>query len=154
MRLILETWRYTILFSSQHTFFPCVYAFFATIFPTARTTRSIFNEFQITCYCQELGFYLMQETFLIHTAITQWALWRLKSPTTRLSVQPFVQANNKEIIRGPLFYRWPVEAPHKGPVMRKVFTCRDLIVRIEWWLLGICKYYFKITCNEITKTKC
>ena len=26
------------------------------------------------------------------------------------------------------FHRWPVESPHKGPVMRKVFPCHDIIM--------------------------
>ena len=31
--------------------------------------------------------------------------------------------------------RWPVDSPHKGPVMRKVFPCHDVLVKISFCVL-------------------
>ena len=57
----------------------------------------------------------------------------LKVPTTRLFVRRLIQANNKEnvialhhwpFVRG--IHRWPVDSPHKGPVMLKATPCHDV----------------------------
>ena len=71
-------------------------------------------------------------------AVTSWwARWRLKSPASRLFIQPFIQAQIKEkrkhqssaplsFVRG--IHRWPVNSPHKGPVTRKRFPFDDVIM--------------------------
>ena len=50
-------------------------------------------------------------------------------------IQPFVQAQIKENIKAPRHWsfvrgidQWPVETPHKGPVMWKMFPFDDVIV--------------------------
>ena len=59
---------------------------------------------------------------------------RLKSSASRLLTQPYVQAQIKENIKGPRHWLcdgnspWPVNALHKGPVMRKMFRFDDVIV--------------------------
>ena len=52
-----------------------------------------------------------------------------------LFVQLFVQANIKESIKAPQhwpfvkgIHRWPVDSPHKGPVMWKALPCHDIIM--------------------------
>ena len=53
-------------------------------------------------------------------------------------VQPFVQAQIKENIKPPrhwLFewiHRWPVDSPHKGWVMVKIFTFDEVIMMINY----------------------
>ena len=67
---------------------------------------------------------------------SQWAGWRLKSPTSRLFTQPFMQAQIKENIKAPR--HWPLWGeftsdrwiPHKGLVTRKMFPFDDVIMRI------------------------
>ena len=62
-----------------------------------------------------------------------WLLRSLKPPATRLFVK-HVQANNKSIeaphywpfVRG--IHRWPMDSPHKRPVMRKSFPRHDLVM--------------------------
>ena len=55
---------------------------------------------------------------------------------SRLSVQPFVQAQIKENIKAPRhlplrigIHRWPMNSPHKGPVTRKIFPFDDVIMQ-------------------------
>ena len=61
--------------------------------------------------------------------------WRLKSPASRLFIQPFTQAQMKKTLklcvtglcmRG--IHRWLVNSPHKGPVRRKMFPFDDAIM--------------------------
>ena len=59
---------------------------------------------------------------------TPWELWRLRSPKTWLFVQQFIQANNELYIKAPHHWPflmgillWPVDFPHKVPVMRWTF---------------------------------
>ena len=82
--------------------------------------------------------------------------WRLKSLASRLFPQPFVRARIKENIKAPRhslefvcvcvcvcvcvwgggggggggggIQRWPVNTPHKGPVMRKMLPFDDVIM--------------------------
>ena len=67
-----------------------------------------------------------------YITVTSWsARWRLKSPASRLFPQPFIQgADQREhqtaslaFVRG--IHRWPVNSPHKRPVVRKMF--------LFWW---------------------
>ena len=73
---------------------------------------------------------------------SQWAWWRLRSPTSRLFTQPFIRARIKENIKDPRHWplcgeftgdRWiprrgPVNSPHKWPVTRKLFPFDDVIM--------------------------
>ena len=70
---------------------------------------------------------------------SKWARWRLKSPASRLSTQPFIQALSKENIKAPR--HWPFagnspvtgEFPHKGSVTRNLFSCDDVIIIVMWF---------------------
>ena len=64
------------------------------------------------------------------------ARWRLKSPTSRVFSQPFIQGADQSkhqssaslaFVRG--IHRWPVNSPHKSPVTRKMFPFDDVIIR-------------------------
>ena len=66
---------------------------------------------------------------------SKWARWRLKSPTSQLFTQPFIQGADQRkhqssaslaLVRG--IHRWPVNSPHKGPVTRKMFPFDDVIM--------------------------
>ena len=96
------------------------------------------------------------------TVKSQWALWRLKSPASRLFDQLFLQAHIKENIKGPLhwplwgkFDQSPVVSPHKGPVIRKCFhlvtsSCQNELFctfdilgnRFSWFRIYIQMYSF------------
>ena len=67
---------------------------------------------------------------MLHITMTsQWAVWRLKSPASRLFTQPFNPTQIKESIKAPRHWPlcWeftgdrPVNSQHKWPVMRKSF---------------------------------
>ena len=71
----------------------------------------------------------------IITVTSEWARQRLKSPASRLFIQPFIQTQIKEkkqsstslaFVRG--IHRGPVNSPHKGPVTRKMFPFDDAIM--------------------------
>ena len=66
---------------------------------------------------------------VLHYNDVIWASRRINSPVTWTFVQQRVQANNKghywPLCEG--IHRWPVDSPHKGPVMRKAFPCYDVI---------------------------
>ena len=62
--------------------------------------------------------------------------WRLKSPASRLFIQPFIQgvdqrkyqsSPSQAFVRG--IHRWPVNSPHKGPVARKMFPFDNVIMK-------------------------
>ena len=64
---------------------------------------------------------------------------RLKSPSSGLFAQPFVQAYIKEnikfsaslaFVRG--IHGWPVDYPHKGPVTQKIFPFDDTIISFSF----------------------
>ena len=68
-----------------------------------------------------------------HFSDAKWALRHLSSIASGLFVHKFVQAdtNIKDMYYWPFvrrIYRWPVDSPHKGPVMRKAFPCHDVIM--------------------------
>ena len=51
-------------------------------------------------------------------------------------LQQLVHVNSKENVKSPHYvtflvwiYQWPVDSPHKGPVIRKVFPHNDVIMR-------------------------
>ena len=61
--------------------------------------------------------------------------WRLKSSTSRLFAQTFVQTQFIENIKAPRhwpfcegIHRWLVDSPHKWPVTRKMFTFDEIIM--------------------------
>ena len=62
--------------------------------------------------------------------------WCLKSPASQLFTQPFIQGVDQRkhqssvslaFVRG--IHRWPVNSPHKGPVMQKMFPFDDIIMK-------------------------
>ena len=59
------------------------------------------------------------------TLTSQWARWHLTSPASRLFIQPFIQAQSKKTSKLRAtglcrrIIRWPVNSPHKWPIMRK-----------------------------------
>ena len=71
---------------------------------------------------------LQWENCVQHHSNVIWASWRLNSPAIPLSAEQPVQVNNKWDIRAPDcwpfvrgIHRLPVDSPHKGPAMRKMF---------------------------------
>ena len=75
----------------------------------------------------------------VWSVTSSWAWWRFKSPGSRLFTPPFIRAQIKENVKawrhGPFkwdfvreIHRWPVNSPHKGPVMRKMFPFDDVIM--------------------------
>ena len=76
------------------------------------------------------------------TVTSQWAVWRLKSPASRICAQPFVQANIKENIKAPRhwslafvrgIHQWPMNSLHKRPVTRKMFKFDDVIMTLTYY---------------------
>ena len=65
----------------------------------------------------------------------------MASHISRLFNNLFMLASKKAsklCIYGPLWeesigdrHRWPVDSPHKGPVMRKAFPCYEVIMKID-----------------------
>ena len=58
-----------------------------------------------------------------------WARWRLKSPTSRLFTQPFVQAQIKEIVKAPS--HWPLWGEFTGDGEFPAQKASN--VEIIWW---------------------
>ena len=86
------------------------------------------------CICGKQSSCMTAEQCGHYSGIT-WTSWPLKSLATWLFAQKFDQANIKEniavlhywsFVRG--IHRWPVDSPQKGPVMRKTFSCHDLVM--------------------------
>ena len=48
-------------------------------------------------------------------------------------------------VRG--IHRWPMNCPHKGPVMPKMFPFDDVIMRIHDWIDLVWSYVLKSECN-------
>ena len=62
------------------------------------------------------------------TVTSWWTRWRVKSPTPRLFVQPFVQAQIKNTLKLRVTgHGWPGFPPYKGPVTRKMFPFDDVV---------------------------
>ena len=67
------------------------------------------------------------------TMTSQWEQLRLKSPASRLFIQPFIQTQIKANIKAPRhwpfvrgIHRSPVNSPHKRPVMGKLVPFDDV----------------------------
>ena len=76
-----------------------------------------------------------------------WPWWQLKSTGTRLFYQKIIQYNKTSHYR-PLVretHRWPVDSPHKGPVMVKAFPCRDVSTVILLLFLQICFLFYQVS---------
>ena len=76
---------------------------------------------------------------MVHICITvtsQWALWRLKSPTSRLFTSKKT-SNSASLAFVGWIHRWPVDSPHKGPVTLKMFPFDDVIMRITEYAFTI-----------------
>ena len=65
-----------------------------------------------------------------------WASLHLKPLAAQLFVQKLVWVNTKDNVKAPhswLFvrgiHRWPVDSPHKGPAMWKVFPCHFIFMQ-------------------------
>ena len=59
----------------------------------------------------------------------------VKSPASRLLTQPFIHGagqrkhqSSESLAFVSGIHRWPVNSPHKGPVMRKLFPFDDVII--------------------------
>ena len=83
------------------------------------------------------SWYLLNTFILVAPSVLAYstqALWYLRSPATRLFDQQLVQLTTKKIsklrINGPSMDRWPVDSPHKGPVMREACPC------MSWHYMG------------------
>ena len=57
----------------------------------------------------------------------------VKSPTTRLFVQQFIQDHNKGQVKALHFWfivrriRWPMDSPRKEPAIREAFSCHKIM---------------------------
>ena len=73
-------------------------------------------------------------SLLLHYSDVKWARWRRKSPAQPLFTQPFIQMQIKKTsklrVTGLCVGKspGPVNAPHKGPVTRKMFLFDDVIM--------------------------
>ena len=74
-----------------------------------------------------------------HCIEVTWPLGHLKSQVIGLFVQWFVHFNIIEnVINSALLslcggaHRWPMDSPHKGPVIRKAFQYYDIIMLKTW----------------------
>ena len=65
-------------------------------------------------------------------------LWHLRSPATGLLVRLLVQSDNRENIKAP-HYRRPVGPLHWGPVMRKAFPYKYIIMLMDFRLFVWCQ---------------
>ena len=79
--------------------------------------------------------FLSTEHFCRITVTSQWAKWRLKTPTPGVFAQSFFSGAHKKNHQSPVslafvrgIHRWPVDSPHKGPVTRKMFSFDALIM--------------------------
>ena len=65
------------------------------------------------------------------TVTSLWARWRLKSPSSPLFIQQFIQAQIKENIKASR--HWPMcrkfTGDHQWPVTRKMFPFDDVIMK-------------------------
>ena len=84
-------------------------------------TRQTFYSTKLPTEISAPGHVSVRDYFVI-TVTSQWTWWHLKSPASRLFTQVLIQAQIKENIR------WPVNSPHKGPVMWKMFPFDDVIM--------------------------
>ena len=64
-----------------------------------------------------------------------WSQWHPRSPASRLFTELFIQVQIQENINAPRYrplvrgiHQWPVNSPHKGPVMWKIFPYDDVIM--------------------------
>ena len=102
-------------------------------------------------YCSlGLSYRLKKYCFLWNTHHYSERDERLKSPTSRLLTQPFIQAQIKgninscaSLVSVQGIHRWPMNSPHKGPVTRKMFPFDDVIICIAyfmkvWWCYTEC----------------
>ena len=77
-----------------------------------------------------------------------WARWRLKSPVSRLFVQPFVQAHIKETIKALRHWPWTpyiasrVERPPTLTDSIRVIRSRDLWIFRHIWLQMVLSFSF------------
>ena len=92
-----------------------------------------------------VGFYFGLVIFYVsHRFITmpsEWVRWRLKSPSLRLFIWPFIKGPITEkhqssaslaIVWG--IHRWPVNSVHKGTVTRIMFPFDDVIMSARFRL--------------------
>ena len=90
----------------------------------------------------------------LHYSDVIMSAMRLKSPASRLFVQPFFSGadQRKHQSSTPLafvwgIHRWLLDSPHKGPVTRKMFPFDDVIMLHSqyhscWWLNDTMSYSF------------
>ena len=100
-------------------------------------------------WCTDAYMFTWPRLVDIITVTSQWARWHLKSPASRLFIQPFIQAqikNYSTVYSGADqrthqsstslafvwgIHRWPVNSLHKWPVTRKMFPFDDVIMMIK-----------------------
>ena len=105
---------------------PCLFGYKLCMWSLSNTSGSDKEKCsREKCYCDlVLSHYARQINFLVGTSVflrhvpmdhlntnvitvtQQWARWRLKSPTSRLFAQPFVQVQIKEELKAP--GHWPL----------------------------------------------
>ena len=65
---------------------------------------------------------------IVITVTSQWARWRLKSPPSRVFIQPFIQAQIKKKSKLRVTDLCAGNSRHKWPVTRKMFPFDDVIM--------------------------
>ena len=78
----------------------------------------------------------VMETAQVRDHDITWAAWHLRWLAHQLFAHQLGQVNNKEkkikvlhccpFVRG--IHRWPVDSPHKWPVIQKVFPCHVIVM--------------------------
>ena len=97
---------------------------------------SVFIECRPTVPLLKRTKYMSQSKSMQHGSDVTRALWRLKSPATRLIVEDNITIKTQEsstllgLCKG--ITRSPVVSMHKGPETLKAFPCPDLIMAIRW----------------------
>ena len=84
------------------------------------------DTWQSKCQSGRLTIYIWPGPWVLFKYSISGPRWRLKTPSSRLFTQPFVQAQIEENIKA-LRHRWPMNSPHKGSVTRKMFPFDDVI---------------------------
>ena len=89
---------------------------------------------------KQINIYIYRYTFH-HYIDVKWVPWHPHSPVSRLFVQQLkIKWKIKALHHWPFvmgIHRWPVDSPHKGPVMRAAFLLNDVTMlswSAEWWV--------------------
>ena len=97
---------------------------------------------------------------LVTNILLQWCQMNVKILAYSMLIHKLVQADMKGNIKAPHHWpfvrrinRWPVDSPHKGPVMRNEFPCHDVIMYITlgsaWY--GVTDIKFRLKLSQLIR---